>query len=201
MPLQKFKQSKKQNFMKTIGKLCMALFLITSLVGCSSDDDGGNDTSASLVGTWAVTSLEYEGSTSFDFLGETVNTDFNGVGQNFDLDITFTENPNEYTTEGSYDVVLDFTVNGMTETETTSVDNLEGEGTWERNGNILLIDGSIIDIDVDVPLADTMEMGESTILELTETTLRLGQEVTQEVTQEGITVSVNFISETVLTRQ
>ncbi len=89
----------------------------------------------------------------------------------------------------------------MTETETTSVDNLEGEGTWERNGNTLTFDGSIIDIDVDVPLGDTMEMGEATIVELTDTTLRLVQIVNEEVTEEGITVSVDLTSEIVLTRQ
>ncbi|WP_299761816.1 lipocalin family protein [uncultured Dokdonia sp.] len=187
--------------MKTIGKLCMALFLIISLVGCSSDDEGGNETSASLVGTWAVTSLDYEGTTSFDFLGETVNTSFDGVGQNLDLNFTFTENPNEYTSEGSYDIVLDFTVNGMSETETTSIDNLQQEGTWERNGNILSIDGEIIDLDIDIPVGDTMGMSDLTILELTDTTLRLGQEVNEEVTQEGITVSVSVSSVIVFARQ
>lgn len=187
--------------MKTIGKLCVALLFITSLVACSSDDDGNNDTSASLVGTWSITAFDYEGATSFDFLGEPISTSFTGVGQNFDYDITFTENPNEYTAEGSYDIVLDFTVEGMTETETTSIENVESEGTWERNGNMLLLDGSIIDIDVDIPVAETMDMGEVTILELTETTLRLGQVVSEEVTEEGITVSVSLSTETVLTRQ
>ena len=46
-----------------------------------------------------------------------------------------------------------------------------------------------------------MTMNDVTILELTETTLRLGQDVSEEVTQEGITVSVNLTSEIVLTRQ
>ncbi|MFC4633753.1 lipocalin family protein [Dokdonia ponticola] len=187
--------------MSKLVKLCMVLFVVTSFVSCSTDDDGGSDTSASLVGTWSVTSLDYEGTTSFDFLGETINTSFEGVGQNLDLDFTFTENPNEYTAEGSYDIVLDFTVNGMSETETTSVDNLQQVGTWERNGNILSIDGEIIDIDLDIPVGDTTGMSELTILELTETTLRLGQDVTEEVTEEGITVSITINSEIVFSRQ
>lgn len=187
--------------MNKLGKLCMVLFIVTSFASCNSDDDGGSDTSADLVGIWAVTSLDYEGTTSFDFLGETINSTFVGVGQNFDLDFEFTENPNEYISSGSYDVVLDVTVNGMTETETTSVDNILSEGTWVRNNNTLSIDGNIIDIDVDVPVVGEMNMSDYSILELTETTLRLGQVVTEEITQEGITVSVNFISETVFTRQ
>ncbi|GGG20817.1 hypothetical protein GCM10011344_21950 [Dokdonia pacifica] len=187
--------------MNRIGKLCIALLVITSFVGCSSDDDSNNDTSASLVGTWTVTSLEYEGATSFELLGEPINTSFDGVGQNLDLEIEFTESPNEYRSSGSYDVVVNFDVNGMTETETSSVDNFEGEGTWERNGNILSVDGSIVDVDIDFPLTEDMTMNDVTILELTETTLRLGQDVSEEVTQEGITVSVNLTSEIVLTRQ
>ncbi len=187
--------------MSKLGKLCMVLFVVTAFVSCNTDDDGGSDTSADLVGTWAVTSLEYDGTTSFELFGETINTTFDGVGQNLDLDFTFTENPNEYTAEGSYDIVLDFTVDGMSQTETTSVDNLQQEGTWERNGNILSIDGEIIDLDVDIPVGDTMGMSDLTILELTDTTLRLGQEVSEEVTEEGITVSVSINSEIVFTRQ
>jgi len=107
--------------------------------------------------------------------------------------------PNEYTAEGSYDIILDFTINGMSETETTSLDDIQEEGTWERNGNTLFVDGEIIDIDL--PLGATMSMGELTILELTDTTLRLGQEVTEEVTEDGITVSVAVSSEIVFARQ
>jgi len=80
-------------------------------------------------------------------------SNFDGVDQNLDLNFTFTENPNEYTSEGSYDIVLDFTVNGISETETTSIDNLQEEGTWERNENILSINGEIIDLGIDVPVA------------------------------------------------
>lgn len=177
------------------GIICYASF-----VSCNTDD-GESDTSADLVGTWAVTSLEYDGTTSFDFLGETINTSFDGVGQNLDLTFTFSENPNEYSAEGYYDIILDFTVNGMSETETTSVDNLQQEGTWERNGNILFIDGEIIDLDVYIPARDTTGMSDLTILELTDTTLRLGQKVSEQVTEEGITVSVSISSEFVFTRQ
>lgn len=177
------------------GIICYASF-----VSCNTDD-GESDTSADLVGTWAVTSLEYDGTTSFYFLGETINTSFDGVGQNLDLTFTFSENPNEYSAEGYYDIILDFTVNGMSETETTSVDNLQQEGTWERNGNILFIDGEIIDLDVYIPARDTTGMSDLTILELTDTTLRLGQKVSEQVTEEGITVSVSISSEFVFTRQ
>lgn len=187
--------------MKTLSRLFIALFITTTFIGCSSDDDGGNDTSASLVGTWNITSLVYGGENTFEVLGESSSSSFQGVGQNFDASVIFTENPNEFVSSGSYDVVLDFEVEGVSETTTTSIDNFQSEGSWERNGSILSFEGSLVEVDTTVPVVMGSNMNDATILELTETTLRLGQVVSQEISEDGITVSINFTSETTFTRQ
>jgi len=187
--------------MKTIGKLCMLVFVMTSLIGCSTDDDNTNSTSSSLIGTWSMIEFDYEGSTSFSAQGQSSSSSFVGTGQNFDYNITFTENPNEYTASGSYDVVLDFTSNGTQQTETTSINDVQTEGTWERNGDILAIDGDFVEVNSDIPTVGGTTMGEVTILELTETTLRLGQEVVQDTSENGISVSIDLTAEIVFVRQ
>ena len=188
--------------MNTLGKLFMVLFIATAFVGCSSDDDATNNTSANLVGTWAITSFEYNGETSTEIAGQSQTATFEGIGQNFDTSTTFTDSPNEYTSSGSYDVVLTTTIDGMEQTTTTPIENFQSEGTWERNDDTLLFDGELISIETMIPVIGMeANMGEATILELTETTLRLGQEVSQDISQDGITVSVTITTETVLARQ
>lgn len=187
--------------MNTIGKLFMTLFIAATFVGCSSDDDGANDTSASLVGTWNITSLDYSGESATEFMGQSQSATFVGVGENFDTSITFTENPNEYTSSGSYDVVLTTTINGVEDTTTTPVDDFQSEGDWERNGDSLLFDGELVSVDTTIPTGMTINMSEATILELTDTTLRLSQDASEEISQDGITVSFSLTSEIVLTRQ
>ena len=92
---------------------------------------------------------------------------------------------------------------GETQSFTESIDNFSSEGTWERDGNTLITDGAFVELDGSTDILGDMgmNMSEATILELTDTTLRLGQEDSQEVTQDGITVSFSFTSEIVFTRQ
>ncbi|WP_299213877.1 lipocalin family protein [uncultured Dokdonia sp.] len=180
----------------------MALFIVTSFVSCNSDDDSSNDTSADLVGTWNITAFDYQGATSAEILGETITSSFDGIGQNFDASVVFTENPNEYTSNGSYDAVVTTTVLGESQTETTSIDNFQSEGMWSRSGNTITFDGDLLNVDTTIPVIGMEEiMNDATILELTETTLRLGQNISQEIMQEGITATVTLTSEVVLTRQ
>jgi hypothetical protein len=187
--------------MSKLGKLCMALFIVTSFVSCNSDDDN-SDTSADLVGTWNITAFDYQGQTATEFLGESIVASFDGVGENFDSSIVFTENPNEYTSSGSYDVVLTTNVAGMEDTTTTPIDDFESEGTWSRNGDTLSFDGDLLEVESTIPVIGMDEiMNDATILELTDTTLRLSQNVSQDITQEGITISITLTSEIVLTRQ
>jgi len=178
----------------------MTLFIATAFIGCSSDDDSTNNTSASLIGTWSIVSFDYDGVTSTEFMGESLDATFVGVGENFDASITFTENPNEYSSSGSYDVVLSTTVLGMTDTMTTPIDNFQSEGGWERNGDLLIFENEFIELNSTIPTME-IDMNEVTILELTDTTLRLGQDVSQEISQDGLMVNFTINSEIILTRQ
>ena len=154
--------------MKKLNLLCIALALV--LTACSSDDDGGtppNNTS-DVAGTWIALDVLYSGQTVAEAVGQTITSDF--VGDAFDVDytLTFSENPNVYVSEGSYSVELTTTTLGQT--QVFDVENLEfvGDGEWSRNGSELSVtfDG---------------ETNVMTILELTDTTLRLGVTETEDL--------------------
>jgi len=197
--------------MKIVGKFLTVLFVAVLFINCSSDDSNDNDdnttttgdVSAELIGTWIMQSFEYQGETSTDIQGIPLEVDFDGEAFNIDASLVFTDSPNEFTSSGSYDIELSSTIAGETQTQTESIEDFESQGTWSRDDNTLTFDGSLIDAGTGAVVVGGMDfdMSEATILELTDTTLRLGQDMSEEFTQDGQTVSFSFTSEIVLTRQ
>ncbi len=91
--------------MKNIKYLFLMVFSLL-VVSCNSDDDGGSNVNDSaLVGSWGAKEIV--------------------DGVEYDLTITFNAN-------GSGTIVDKFTIEGETETETTSF-------TWKTSGNKLTI--------------------------------------------------------------
>jgi hypothetical protein len=116
--------------------------------------------------------------------------------------MTFAESPNKFVTSGSYDIELNFTVVGQTQTQTISVDEFESEGTWSRSDNTLIFDGSLFSM----PLSggagmDEIGSGDMIIEKLDETTLRLTMSETEEFTQGGTPVSATVTSSIEFTRE
>jgi len=190
--------------MKIVGKFLTVLFVAVLLGSCSTDDNGGSgETSADLIGTWIMQSFEYQGETSTDVMGIPFDIDFDGEAFNIDASLVFTDSPNQFTSSGSYDIELSSSFEGETQTQTESIEDFESQGTWSRNGDTLTFDGSLIDAGTGAVVVGGMDfdMSEATILELTGTTLRLGQDMSEEITQDGQTVSFSFTSEIVFSRQ
>ena len=174
-------------------KLIVLLFASLFFYGCDSDDDPGFE--GSLIGDWRMTSIEYEGVTKTEVQSIPVETTFDVVGKNIDVVMTFTDSPNEFVSSGSYDVDLNFTIFGQTTTQTTSIEDFESGGTWSRTGEKLTIDGSLFSISLEEePATDDIGSVEVTIIELTDTTLKLSMMDTQEFTQDGSDVSVTITS-------
>ena len=186
-----------------IKRLGLIALSVVMLMGCSSDDDGGSDdTSADLVGTWRITSLTYNGDVTTEFQGTSTSSTFDGEAINIDAIIVLTENPNEFTGSGSYDVVLTSETAGQSTTQTVPIDDFESEGTWSRSGNTLSTNGSLVSVSSPADVfGDMMTSGDSTIEELTETTLRLSNSDSQEITQDGLTLSTTANSTVVFTRE
>jgi hypothetical protein len=154
-------------------------FLLLSLavifLSCSEDEDP-IPTSEGMVGDWAITALDYKGTTTTTAQGVSIKADFTGTGKDMDLITTFNSNPNTVTSEGSYTIVLKTTSMGQSTTDEYEMDETVTDGTWALNGKTLTV---------------TSDFGPqtATILEQTSTTLKLKAEVSENQSDQGITVS------------
>lgn len=183
-------------FFRPILVLCTVL----ALASCSTDDNGGSsDTSGDIVGTWEMVTFDYEGTSTTEFDGETFTADFVGVGQNIDYTIEFTENPNEFSGQGSYDIELSTTIAGQTTTQVESINDTTSTGSYEISGNTITFDGVLVSAGSMAPTMGT-EGSVGTISELTDSTLVLTQEATEMQSVNGATISITIVSETVFTR-
>ena len=131
-----------------INFLVCALLLLT-VVACKDDDDPAGP--AELVGTWAMTDIHSEnGSLEYDFLGTPITSDYEFHGIDYNATTTFTENPNEFTSEGDYTFVITTDFFGQPFIDTINVPVFAGTGQWSINGNqmtqIFAGDTSVFDI-------------------------------------------------------
>jgi len=165
--------------MEKVYFLCIAMLVLLS--SCSSDDNnnGSNISTAEIVGIWIGESVDYSGTGSTIFQGETITANFDGEGFDIDYTLTFTENPNNVVANGSYSVVLDYTINGQTEEQI--IEDLEflNNGTWNISGDMLTIvsEGETSDVE---------------ILELTDSSLKLKLTEEEIVIEQGLEVDTNI---------
>jgi hypothetical protein len=166
-------------------------FLLLSLavifLACSEDDDP-KPTSEAMVGNWAITALEYKGTTTTTAQGATIKADFTGTGKDMDLITHFKANPNTVTSEGSYTIVLKTTYMGQSMTEEVPMEEVVTDGTWKLNGSTLTV---------------TNDFGaqDATIVEQTSTTLKLKINVSDSETDQGITVATKVEAVYTFTKQ
>ncbi|CAH8283137.1 lipocalin-like protein [Mariniflexile fucanivorans] len=156
--------------MKKITILFIALAL--ALSSCSSDDS--LDISGDLVGTWIGVDVDYTGSTETTVSGEKIKATFVGEAYDVDYSLVFTENPNEVVSDGSYSVKLTTKYNGETEVSNTENLTFLSSGSWNKSGNKLTIE-------------DDNETTTATILELTDTTLKIAISQTENISEQGLT--------------
>ena len=160
---------------KIFGLFVMSAFLF-SITACDKDDDpvnGGN-----LVGEWKLTDVHADNGVSETiFLGQTITASYDFHGTDYNIFTNFTENPNEFTSSGSYTVITNITTAGQTVSDTTTVDAFAGTGKWSINGNEL----------TQIFAGDTSTFE---ILELSDTKLRLKDELDATVvdTTFGLTI-------------
>ena len=150
-------------------KLSIAALLFLFLAACSDDDT--DNSSNSLLGTWKLTELTFEGSTSVPGPTGVLTTNFSGEG--FDMDLTMGFLADTYTTEGDFGVNLEIEVAGVT--DTSELTNLSpfGDGTWTRENDKLLF----------TPSGGTEQ--EATILELNASTLKMEADISDLIVSLG----------------
>jgi len=116
-----------------------ALSIAVLLFSCGEDDEPKLPTVEGMVATWNVTNIDYSGTTTTSYAGQTATANFTGVGKDMDYTITFSTSPNTVVSEGGYTIELTTTVAGQSTTEDYEFDEAFMDGTWELNGKTLTI--------------------------------------------------------------
>ena len=170
-------------------KILFLTVLTISIVSCGDDDDAGNDVggSADLIGTWNAVSVNYTGTTVTEANGVSVQADFVGEGMNIDYTLNFTSNPNELTSDGSYDIELTTTILNETTTQTFTDIEFASTGEWLLDGDQMTVTSDGVTNIV-------------TVVELTATSLILNIVDVQTQTAGGTTITITTDSTLVYNR-
>jgi len=165
------------------------LFLAIFLVACSNNDDE-IITSGEILGEWTMVSFEYNGSSSFEVSGVNISSEFTGKAKNIDFTMTFIEEPNKALGAGSYDLEVTVSAIGVSDTETTSINDINTSAEWSRDGDILTFNGALYSGAMDMVNTDAGQ--EYTIEELTDTSLRIHSSV-EEITDDfGVETTITM---------
>ena len=158
-------------------------------LSCSNDEDAVTNASESqIMGTWNLTALETkDGRSDTNFDGTSIPTIFTAVGKDFDTVVTFSENPNIVTSEGSYTTVITTTVMWETSTEEETGEDFFESDEWRLDGSTLYFG------------TGDEEVG-FTITELTDGKMSLRYEVDETVDFFGATTSVSATYNMTLTK-
>ncbi|AZJ31815.1 Lipocalin-like domain-containing protein [Tenacibaculum mesophilum] len=161
-------------------KKILFVFSISFLLfSCSDSNDLVEISNEDLIGKWNLIDLTSNVTNKFSYQGNTVNSTTAVYGKNYNFSMTFSENPNEYSTEGSLTLVTKTNTNGEVdtqETESSSIMDLES-GEWEIKGNKLITKSNGVS-------------SEMIIDSYTENKLVLKQKINETQTVQGVGVKI-----------
>ncbi|WP_228851910.1 lipocalin family protein [Aegicerativicinus sediminis] len=119
--------------------ILMSFIISGILVSCSSDDGNNSKITSSIEGEWTASDLDYSGTTTFVFNGETINVDFVGEAYDMNNTLVFNSNPNTVISSGYYSIELTFKMLGEEYTETAEDLEFLEDGTWSLSGDKLTV--------------------------------------------------------------
>lgn len=164
--------------MKKITQFFIVLVLSIMFTSCSSDDSSSSST-PSLLGTWTGVSVDATGTASVEYQGFPVTVNFVGDSYDENFTVTFSENPNIVSSDGTYSMAFDATLVGQTIYSESFEDlTLLDESEWSSDGDELTFTAQ----------GQTMT---ATIVELTNNTMTLNIETTQ--TFQGNEADVDLV--------
>ena len=125
----------KKYFLLTLVTSCT--FIFTS---CSKDDDGVDATDSQIIGAWNLTALNVnDGRVEIITDGQSIVSELEITGKDFDATVTFAEDPKTVTSEGTFNATVTTTTMGQTETEEQEGDDFFDNKAWSLNGSVLTI--------------------------------------------------------------
>ena len=121
-----------------LSKMLLNLGFLILLMTCNKEDD--NPANHSVVGSWQLTSASSDnGMITTDTPIATFTTNYTFFGEDLNLVISFSEDPNTFSSTGIYTRVVTTTTNNQTITQQEPGDDFQASGTWERADNLVTI--------------------------------------------------------------
>jgi hypothetical protein len=159
-------------------KLLLAVAVFTTFISCDKDDEKNPGSGTSVTGKWRLTELEYGGTNTSSQQDLYPHSTFTGTGFSIDFFMNFDENPNLYTSNGSYGIHLVTSIAGFPDMESNeTMDGFANNGTWEITGSQIVMNSAI----------GGLQTGE--IIELTASSLIIGVNDENIVDGGAITVT------------
>ena len=127
--------------MKKFIYLTLLLIYTSAFTSCSNDEGTASSLSeASIVGTWGLSALQTKnGRSNTDFAGTSIPATFTELGKGFSTLVTFSEESNEVTTNGTYRTVLTTTIMGETTIEEQEGESFFEYDEWRLENNMLYL--------------------------------------------------------------
>ena len=115
-----------------LSNLIFALSLLLILTACNQEENPPPQETP--IGNWKLTNLDIKGFAIHQEL-DSSNDTFNivGLGTDLTLEMDFSENPNNYISEGSYGMHYEVVVNGFPASAITHDLSPFGNGNWGKN--------------------------------------------------------------------
>ncbi len=125
-------------------KLGLVLFLActTFLTSCSSDDDSSIVIDPTLaIGEWNLTSFNSEGGAlEYTFPGlPTSSTSITATGSDYDMTVTFSEDPKTIASDGSFTLSTAFEIAGVSAPSDETIEGFFDADSWSIEGSTLTI--------------------------------------------------------------
>lgn len=166
--------------MKTLIKITLAVLLI-AFAGCSKDENSSEPIVFSeLSGVWEVTSYSYEGTTSYRAINnnDAWDTSYYASAWLLDFDLTFNEDPNDYSVIGTHKLDYYFTNEHGNEYYYEADITKNEIGTYVRNSNH------------NISFTTGSDVNHGTIVTLNDNTLEINVSMSSsEVNSENILVT------------
>ncbi|MDX1462586.1 MAG: hypothetical protein R3359_05980 [Marinirhabdus sp.] len=127
--------------MKTLKTLLIAFLATATLISCKNDDDNNDDfllNNTNLAGTYDLTFLRADGTTTVEVQGIPVTATTESVGDTFQVTMDFNDN-GTFVLDGQYRLVTTVTAAGQTETdsEILVIDNETGNYAIDANAQTI----------------------------------------------------------------
>lgn len=148
------------------------ILLFVAFTSCSKDDDKGS--SGDIIGKWDLEEMTMEGT----FEQEGMTMEFTGKSKNIQGEnyVIFNEDNTLEGKNSEFEMEIEFNFMGQTITQTFPAGNdLPESGTWERNGNKIVItsdsSGERVEYDVKKQTSNTL------VLTADESAMELGEDL------------------------